>query len=181
MKNLFRSFKCKLSFLLTFFSFTSSYYILGAIFGEANHGEYFNTFQFILFFSYQIAVHFASVFAIVFVSSAAARESEKTAICVHKLLNVTTNEDLKVKLTQLSMQLMHRKVKFTACGMFKLDRTLIFTVFIFNRNTQLQTLNSLFHLQIVKSLSTYLIILVQFTFNERAKVQMLKRILEDML
>jgi gustatory receptor len=73
-------------------------------------------------------VHFASVFAIVIVSSAASRESQKTAICVHKLLNVTDDENLKNKLTQLSMQLGHRKVKFTACGMFTLDRSLIFTV-----------------------------------------------------
>lgn len=113
---------------IPFLSISLSYYILGALFGNANHGENFNTFEFILFFSYQIIVHFSSVFAIVFVSSAASRESEKTAICVHKLLNVTSDEDIKVKLTQLSMQLMHRKVRFTACGMFRLDRTLVFTV-----------------------------------------------------
>lgn len=118
---------CK--FFLFLFGFKNlRYYILGALFGNANTGEYFNTFEFILFFSYQIAVHFASVFAIVIVSSAASRESRKTAICVHKLLNVTEDETLKIKLTQLSMQLSHRKVKFTACGMFTLDRSLIFTV-----------------------------------------------------
>lgn len=35
------------------------------------------------------------------------------------------------------------------------------------------------HTQIVKSLSTYLIILVQFTFNERAKVLLLRHTLEE--
>lgn len=56
------------------------------------------------------------------------KKSNKTAICVHKLMNITTDEELKVKLTQISLQLIHRKVRFTACGLFNLDRTLIFTV-----------------------------------------------------
>lgn len=109
-------------------NFTLRYYILGAIFGNANTGKYFNTLEFITFFSYQIAVHFLSVVAIVYVSSAASKESEKTATCVHKLLNTTKDESLKVQLTQLSMQLLHRKVKFTACNLFNLDTSLIFTV-----------------------------------------------------
>lgn len=101
---------------------------MGAIFGNASTGRNFNTLEFITFFSYQIAVHFLSVVAIVFVSSAASKESEKTATCVHKLLNVTKDEALKSQLTQLSMQLLHRKVKFTACNLFNLDTGLIFTV-----------------------------------------------------
>lgn len=110
------------------FTLSYSYYILGAIFGNANTGKYFNTLEFITFFSYQIAVHFLSVMAIVYVSSAVSKESEKTSTCVHKLLNMTKNEGLKVQLTQLSMQLLHRKVKFTACNLFTLDTSLIFTV-----------------------------------------------------
>lgn len=111
------------------FTIIKSYYILGAIFGNANiPGQYFNTLEFITFFSYQIAVHFLSVVAIVYVSSAVSKESEKTAICVHKLLNVTKSEALKIQLNQLSMQLLHRKVKFTACNLFTLDTSLIFTV-----------------------------------------------------
>jgi gustatory receptor len=66
--------------------------------------------------------------AIVYVSSAASKESEKTAICVHKLLNTTKDEALKIQLTQFSMQLLHRKVEFTACNLFTLDTSLIFTV-----------------------------------------------------
>lgn len=69
-----------------------------------------------------------SVLAIVYVSSAVSKESGKTAIRVHKLLNVTNNEVLKIKLTQFSMQLLHRKIKFTACNLFALDTSLIFTV-----------------------------------------------------
>lgn len=50
------------------------YYILGAMFGNANTGKYFTTAQFVIFFSYQIAMHFLAVLAIVIVSSAASRE-----------------------------------------------------------------------------------------------------------
>lgn len=108
----------------------NSYYILGAIFGNATTGKHFNTLKFVIFFSYQIAVHLLSVVAIVYVSTSASKESEKTAICIHKLLNKTKNEDLKFQLTHLSMQLLHRKVKFTACNLFSLDTSLIFTVSI---------------------------------------------------
>lgn len=104
------------------------YYILGAIFGNASTGQHFDNIKFIIFFSYQIAVHFMSVLAIVYVATIASKESEKTAVCVHKLMNKTTDKDLKQHLLQLSMQLLHRKVKFTACNLFTLDTHLIFTV-----------------------------------------------------
>lgn len=155
-----------------------SYYILGAIFGNASTGQHFNTFEFITFFSYQIAVHFLSVLAIVYVSSAASKESEKTATCVHKLLNVTKNEPLKIQLTQFSMQLFHRKVKFTACNLFTLDTSLIFTVSLcFTLEIKLFNVNAF--QQIVKALSTYVIILVQFTINQEAKVEMFRKNLEE--
>jgi hypothetical protein len=35
---------------------------------------------------------------------------------------------LKTQLIQLSQQLLHRKVRFTACNLFLLDTSLIFTV-----------------------------------------------------
>lgn len=61
-------------------------------------------------------------------------KSEKCAIFVHKLLNgLTKNEnDSKELLTRFSIQLIHRKIKFTACGLFPLDNTLIFTVINMN-------------------------------------------------
>ncbi|CRK93784.1 CLUMA_CG007312, isoform A [Clunio marinus] len=148
-----------IAFLIIVFN---TYYILGAMFGNANiPGQYFNTVEFITFFSYQIAVHFLSVFAVVFVCSSLSKESGKTAICVHKLLNTTNSEELKVQLTQFSIQLVHRKVKFTACSLFTLDTSFIFTI--------------------VKALSTYVIILVQFTINQEAKVELIRRNLEELV
>lgn len=171
----------RLSFAVIFHLLSLSYYILGAIFGNASTGQHFNTFEFITFFSYQIAVHFLSVLAIVYVSSAATKESEKTATCVHKLLNVTKNEPLKIQLTQFSMQLFHRKVKFTACNLFTLDTSLIFTVSLcfLLRTLEIKLLNFNAFQQIVKALSTYVIILVQFTINQEAKVEMFRKNLEE--
>lgn len=120
--------------MLTLLFILHSYYILGAIFGSVNTGQFFSTVEFVVFFSYQIAVHFLSMIAIVYISSAASRESEKTAISVHKLMNVTSDERLRKSLYQLSIQLLHRKVRFTACGLFNLDRSLIFTVSSINYN-----------------------------------------------
>lgn len=63
-------------------------------------------------------------------------QNEKCAIYVHKLLNVLprTENDIRELLMRLSMQLLHRKIKFTASGLFPLDSTLIFTVNIENLN-----------------------------------------------
>lgn len=57
-------------------------------------------------------------------------QNEMCAIYVHKLLNVLGRHEIETKdlLSRFSMQLLHRKIKFTACGLFALDNTLIFTV-----------------------------------------------------
>lgn len=146
------------------------YYILGAIFGTAKTGS-FSILQFIIFFSYQIVVHFLSVVAIVYVSSTASRESEKTARCVHKLLNCTNNEALKVQLAHFSMQLIHRKFKFTAGSLFNLDSKLLFTVRNFTSFFIRDNSSNLYHWQVIKALSTYVVILVQFNINQEAKIE----------
>ena len=58
-------------------------------------------------------------------------QSEKTGGIIHGLLNKAKNPDVKEKLQQFSMQLMHLKINFTAAGLFNIDRTLYFTVSIF--------------------------------------------------
>lgn len=47
-------------------------------------------------------------------------------------MNLTKNRELKEQLLQFSIQLVHRKVQFTACGLFGLNKKLIFTVCIFD-------------------------------------------------
>ncbi|KAL9702578.1 hypothetical protein quinque_006096 [Culex quinquefasciatus] len=133
-----------ISFLIAVFD---SYYILETIFTDGHNNTPFSKLQFVMFFLYQGAVHMIGVVKIVFVSNKAVKENEKIAVNVHKLMNVNKyDEDLTKQLAQLSLQLTHRKVSFTAHGFFKLDFTLLFTL--------------------VGAATTYLVILVQFTLNQ---------------
>ncbi|XP_018060097.1 PREDICTED: putative gustatory receptor 28a [Atta colombica] len=69
-------------------------------------------------------------------------EIEKTGNIVHDLLNCAIGKDKKAELKKFSLQLLHRKIQFTANGYFMLD------------NTFLHSLTG--------TVMTYLIILVQF-------------------
>nr|XP_031846910.1 putative gustatory receptor 28b [Nomia melanderi] len=69
-------------------------------------------------------------------------EVEKIGILVHSLLKCAINGETKSELKQFSLQLLHRKIKFTSYGYFSLD-------------------NSMF-LSMLGSMSAYLIILLQF-------------------
>lgn len=96
-------------------------------------------------------------------------QNEKCSIFVHKLLNIFTEIEVKEKLLQFSIQLLHRKVKFTAFGLFPLDRTLIFTV----RHNFLHLLSFIINMfQVVGATTTYLVILVQFTLSNALKANL---------
>ncbi|KAJ9599108.1 hypothetical protein L9F63_010376 [Diploptera punctata] len=69
-------------------------------------------------------------------------EANRTAILVHKLINKTRDPLIREELELFSLQLLHRKVQFTACGFFPLDFTLLYSI--------------------VGAVTTYLIILIQF-------------------
>ncbi len=47
---------------------------------------------------------------------------------VHKNLNLTNDPTTKNKLLEFSLQLIHRKVEFSALGLFSLNRKLLFRV-----------------------------------------------------
>lgn len=86
------------------------------------------------------------------------------AVQVHKLMNGFGRHEIEIKelLTQFSMQLFHRKIKFTASGLFPLDNTLIFTVI--QRRLETLFFNKIcLHLllQMTGAATTYLIILFQ--------------------
>ncbi|XP_011875522.1 PREDICTED: putative gustatory receptor 28a [Vollenhovia emeryi] len=69
-------------------------------------------------------------------------EVSKTGSVVHSLLSCTIGKETKSELKQFSLQLLHRKLEFTANGYFALD-------------------NSFFH-SLIGTVATYLVILVQF-------------------
>lgn len=80
-------------------------------------------------------------------------------------MNSTDVQAIKNKLFEFSLQLMHRKIKFSVLGFFSVDRELLFMVgFVFDlfyRTAFTQML--LFCLQMMQGVTTYLLILLEFS------------------
>ncbi|EFA07632.1 putative gustatory receptor 28b [Tribolium castaneum] len=70
------------------------------------------------------------------------KEAKNTGIAIHKVLMNESDPDAKRKLMVFSQQVNHRSLQFTACGLFYIDATLIFTI--------------------VGAAATYLLIMLQF-------------------
>lgn len=119
-----------IGFLIIVFN---AYYVLEVLF---RHGGLIDaeTMSFIVFLVYQMFIHGLGLFCIVQNSSAVLEENERCSIHVHKLMNRVTTKAARQKLLEFSLQLLNRNVKFTAVNLFPLDRTLIFTVSIRERN-----------------------------------------------
>ena len=90
--------------------------------------EVFEADEFFAFFIAQMLWYVIIIFLIVEGSSRTIKESGKCAAIVHKTLNLTDDPEIRDRLLRLSLQLQHRRVRFTAAELFNLDRTLIFTV-----------------------------------------------------
>ncbi|XP_057319223.1 gustatory receptor for sugar taste 43a-like isoform X2 [Microplitis mediator] len=69
-------------------------------------------------------------------------ESQKTAILASQLLTYSWQPEIRKQLEIFSLQLLHRPLHFTACGLFSLDRALITSM--------------------AGAVTTYLVILIQF-------------------
>ncbi|XP_037928427.1 putative gustatory receptor 28a [Teleopsis dalmanni] len=84
--------------------------------------------EFFVFFFAQMLWYVIIIILIVEGSSNTIKESGKSAAIVHKILNITDDPEIRDRLLRLTLQLSHRRVRFTAAGLFNLDRTLIFTI-----------------------------------------------------
>ncbi|XP_012055797.1 PREDICTED: putative gustatory receptor 28b [Atta cephalotes] len=69
-------------------------------------------------------------------------EMKKTGNIVHDLLNCAIGKEIKAELKKFSLQLLHRKIQFTANGYFMLDNTFLHSL--------------------IGTVVTYLVILMQF-------------------
>ncbi|XP_014208041.1 putative gustatory receptor 28b [Copidosoma floridanum] len=78
-------------------------------------------------------------------------EMEKTGMIIHRLTRTTANTQILQELQDFSLHLLHVRVKFTAWELFTLDGTLVQSIF--------------------SSITTYLVILVQFKLSSVAKLQ----------
>ncbi|XP_039501698.1 putative gustatory receptor 28a [Drosophila santomea] len=130
-----------ISFLFILFD---DFYILEAILNPKRL-DVFEADEFFAFFLMQLIWYIVIIVLIVEGSSRTILHSSYTAAIVHKILNITDDPELRDRLFRLSLQLSHRKVLFTAAGLFRLDRTLIFTI--------------------TGAATCYLIILIQFRFT----------------
>lgn len=113
-----------ISFLFILFD---DFYILEVMLNP-NCVEVFEADEFFAFFIAQMLWYVIIIVLIVEGSSKTIKESAKCAAIVHKTLNITDDPEIRDRLLRLSLQLQHRRVRFTAAELFNLDRTLIFTV-----------------------------------------------------
>ncbi|XP_011633717.1 gustatory receptor for sugar taste 43a-like [Pogonomyrmex barbatus] len=80
---------------------------------------------------------------------AATTEGKKTAALVSQLLSVSPDREGRKQLEIFSLQLLHRPLEFSACGLFTLDRTLVTSI--------------------AGAVTTYLVILIQFQKEDDTK------------
>ncbi|EFN62286.1 Putative gustatory receptor 28a, partial [Camponotus floridanus] len=69
-------------------------------------------------------------------------DGKKTAVLISRLLSVNDNKEGTKQLEIFSLQLLHRPLEFSACGLFVLDRTLVTSL--------------------AGAVTTYLVIIMQF-------------------
>ncbi|KAJ9599119.1 hypothetical protein L9F63_010387, partial [Diploptera punctata] len=92
---------------------------------------------------YVIFFYFLSkAIIIIYYCKICSSKANRTGVLVHQVLRFTINEKIREELELFSLQLLHQKVQFTACGFFPLDFTLLYSV--------------------VGAVTTYLVILLQF-------------------
>ncbi|KAL1397620.1 hypothetical protein pipiens_009623 [Culex pipiens pipiens] len=87
-------------------------------------------------------LNFHEAYKVADVCEQAIEESRATADILHKFNALNINPELKKNIELFLIQLLHHPLKFTACGMFSLDYTVIFSI--------------------ITSTASYLIILMQF-------------------
>ncbi|KAJ9593248.1 hypothetical protein L9F63_015194 [Diploptera punctata] len=90
------------------------------------------------------SVNLVKLLTIVASCSLTSKTANHTAVLVHKLMLI--NSEVTNELQVFSQQLLHRKLHFSACGFFRLDFTLLYSM--------------------VGAVTTYIIILLQYTGHD---------------
>ncbi|XP_014476530.1 PREDICTED: gustatory receptor for sugar taste 43a-like [Dinoponera quadriceps] len=80
---------------------------------------------------------------------AATTEGKRTAVLVSQLLSANHDKEIRMQLEIFSLQLLHRPLEFSACGLFTLDRGLVTSI--------------------AGAVTTYLVILIQFQKDDDNK------------
>lgn len=103
------------------------YYILEVIFSPFDFEE-LNKGELVAFTLAMVISYGFQILAIIEVCNSALEENNSVIVNAHKLLHVTYSPHVKEKLVFFVMQWANRPLELTAAGLFKLDRTMYFTV-----------------------------------------------------
>ncbi|XP_063919191.1 putative gustatory receptor 28b [Zophobas morio] len=68
------------------------------------------------------------VFLVTITCHLTCKESKSAGLAIHKVLMIEYDPYIKRKLMIFSQQICHRPLQFTACGLFSIDTSLIFTI-----------------------------------------------------
>lgn len=113
----------------TFFNVIfNSYYVLEVLFGPDDAFRLLNGSQLLVVFTANVIASVAQLFAFVEVCNKTVRQNNNISMNIHKLLNVCESKEVKEKLRDMALQWRNRPLRFTAAGVFCLDRTLYLTV-----------------------------------------------------
>ncbi|KAJ8732178.1 hypothetical protein PYW08_014908 [Mythimna loreyi] len=102
---------------------------------------------FVIYVTWQIVYGIVIIYLLVYVSERAVYTAKNTSFIVHEILDSDFSPPIKVEAMQLSIQVLHQKPVFTAKGLYELNYALLH--------------------QLSRSISTYLIILLQFVTDAK--------------
>ncbi|XP_026481404.1 putative gustatory receptor 28b [Ctenocephalides felis] len=137
---------CAVSFLLIIFGI---YYTLISF--SSDDSDVWHYFGVIMFFSSQTSSYLFQIVACVNMCTLLNDEAKSSDVLILKLLNNSGEQEIKMRLSQISMQMMNRKPCFTAWQLFTIERSLLSSI--------------------AGAGSTYLIILFQFSFPVKCIVE----------
>ncbi|GAB0100168.1 hypothetical protein DMENIID0001_161650 [Sergentomyia squamirostris] len=132
----------------------NAFYVISMVLNSAKITTTIGKFEFIFFFTYHLTICLLGIIHTGTGSNAVIVQSELIPINVFKLLYVLRDQKYKEKLKLFSNNLVHTVVKFTAGGLFSLDKRIIVTV--------------------IGTASTYLVILIQLALSNEPPTPIVK-------
>ncbi|KAJ9591906.1 hypothetical protein L9F63_001508 [Diploptera punctata] len=105
--------------------------------------------QIVFYALYWTIISMLQTIAVVAACAFTSQEANRSGVYVHNILRETTQASTKRELKEFSLQLLHRKLQFTACDFFALDFTLLHSM--------------------VSAVTTYLVIVIQFHLANKDK------------
>lgn len=114
-----------------FFIIFNCYYVLEILFGPDEVTRSLDENELVGVIMAQVMASSMTLISFVEVCNKTIRQNNNIAMNIHKLLNVSKSQEVKEKLRNFALQWRNRPIKFTAAGVFNLDRTLYLTVRFF--------------------------------------------------